>query len=96
MQQIAIDQFVDRFEDEGDKYIAAVIICDQLPVRITKVGFDNISMIALEPFVPGFEYCIVCEEFPDFFIDSGVQLAVAFQIVEQFQLNLINSTRIVS
>ena len=51
MQQIVIDQFVDRFEDEGDKYIAAVIICDQLPVRITKVGFDNISMIALEPFV---------------------------------------------
>ena len=86
MHQSVIDQFVDRFEDEGDKYTAAVIICDQLPVMITKVEFDDI--ISLQPVESGFEYCIVCEEFPDFFIDTGVQLAVAHQIVEQFQLNL--------
>ena len=79
-----VEDLIGLYFDPTEKYIASIIYHDRLAVEIQ----PQLEMVELlvDP-VPGPIYCVVCPEFPDFYLESGVSYEDAVGFVDYFSLN---------
>lgn len=73
-------RFIDRYV-EHDRYIAGIIIIDELPVRIVPANDENVIDQSDKQL-----YSIVCDEFPDFFIESLISFDEAISMCYEYSL----------
>jgi len=76
-------EFVGLF-DADDQYTASIIYSDRLVVSIVEQP-TFMSAYMSEP--KDQAYCVVCSEFPGFFLEAGVSLEAAFEFIDFFGLN---------
>jgi len=85
--QKQIQDFIEsNFDDDGDKFIAALILVDNLKVEIIPEP-EELVELAIDENRQGNLVCIVSKDFPDFYIDSGITLQQALKLCESLKLN---------
>ena len=81
-----MNPFVAMFSGDDERYCAAIILTEELPVSIRS---EDEAMAALLIDQPDEEtFYVVADEFPDIFLESGVTMDEALWFVEKWGLNL--------
>ena len=78
-------EFVDRFSDETDRYIASLIVVEQIPVRVASSNVHD-GCIAVDINTGDELYDVVCDHFPGFFVESLISFDEARDLCQTFSL----------